>query len=341
MTLPKLITAVWALVFWIIGGVPNGVAQEVPSSQRVKVDVELGTWISVGDTRWSHNASSEPLLGNPTSRLSYTDHSTNIVELTAKASIGPRIFGRVNVGGAGIGGGRLVDDDFLTPDGGSPSLRTHSDIDGASLWFINADAGARLTNFPNGRGSLDGFLGFQYWHQKHQAYGVRQISCSAAGATIDLDPIDPGLDPLCVPGALPISNAVLVISNTNAWYSLRTGVQGEYRLTRWFSVQGSIVLKPINLFTNEDTHHLRVANGEFQTPSFTMVGVGFGADADIGGKLYLTKHLAVQVGYRVWWNRMIDGTWKSHLADGQSFSFPLVEMQSLRHGLTAGLTLSF
>ena len=341
MTLPKLITAVWVLVFWIFCGVPNGVAQEVPSNQRLKVDVELGTWISVGDTRWSHNASAEPPLGNPTSRLTYTDHSTNIVELTAKASLGPRIFGRVNVGGAGIGGGRLVDDDSLMPDGGSPSLRTHSDIDGSSLWFINADAGARLTNFPNGRGSLDGFLGFQYWRQKHQAYGVRQISCSTAGATIDLDPVDPGLDPLCVPGALPITNPVLVISNTNAWYSLRTGVQGEYRLTRWLSVQASIVFKPINLFTNEDTHHLRVANGEFQTPSFTMLGVGFGADADIGGKLYVTKHLAVQVGYRVWWNRMIDGTWKSHSADGQSFSFPLTEMQSLRHGLTAGITLSF
>jgi len=316
-------------------------AQEAPPTSQVKVDLSLGTWISVGESRWSHNASSQSPLGNPTSRLTYADHSTNVVEFTAKVSVGPRWFGRLNIGGAGIGGGRLTDDDFLRPDGGNPSLRTHSDIDGSGFWFVNADAGLRMLNFPNNRGSLDGLIGFQYWRQKHNAYGVRQVSCSAAGATTDLDPIAPGVNPLCMPGAAAISNAVLVISNDNAWYSIRTGVQTEYRLTRWLSVYGSAVLKPVNIFTNEDTHVLRVAGGEFQDPSFTMFGVGFGADADVGGKVNITKQLAAQVGYRVWWNRMIDGTWKNHPSNGQSSSFPLVEMQSLRHGLTAALTYSF
>lgn len=316
-------------------------AQEAPPASQVKVDLSLGTWISVGESRWSHNASSQSPLGNPTSRLTYADHSTNVVEFTAKVSVGPRWFGRLNVGGAGIGGGRLTDDDFLRPDGGNPSLRTHSDIDGSGFWFVNADAGLRMLNFPNSRGSLDGLIGFQYWRQKHKAYGVRQISCSSAGANIDLDPIDPAFNPLCVPGSTDISNAVHVISNDSAWYSLRSGLQTEYRLMRWLSVYGSVVLKPVNIFTNEDTHELRVANGEFQDPSFTMFGIGFGADADVGGKVNFTKQLAAQVGYRVWWNRMIYGTWENHPANGQSLSFPLVEMQSLRHGLTAALTYSF
>jgi hypothetical protein len=330
-------------VLSLVTCLPAVSAQEAPSTSRVKVDVGLGTWISVGDHRWSHDASSQSPLGNPTSRLTYADHSTNVVEFTAKVSVGPRWFGRLNIGGAGIGGGRLTDDDFLTADGGSPSLRTHSDIDGSSMWFVNADAGARILNYPNGRGNLDGLVGFQYWRQTHKAFGVRQISCSAAGATIDLDPADPAFNPLCAPGAASISNAVLVISNSSAWYSIRTGLQTEYRLTRWLSVYGSAVLKPVNIFTNDDTHELRGPNGsgEFQDPSFTMFGVGFGADADVGGKVNITRQLAAHVGYRVWWNRMIDGTWKNHLADGRSFSFPLVEMQSLRHGLTAGITYSF
>ncbi|MDH4078917.1 MAG: hypothetical protein OEU68_03790 [Nitrospira sp.] len=337
----KLPVLVLVIVVWGMICVSHGLAEEVPASKRVKIDLTLGTWISVGDTRWSHDASTSFPLGNPTSRLIYSDHSANVVEFSAKLSVGPRFFGRLNVGGAGIGGGRLIDDDFLSPDRGSPSSRTHSDIDGGSLWYVNADMGTRLTNFPNGRGTFDGFVGFQYWRQKHEAYGVRQVHCSAAGTTVDLDPFTPGVDPLCAPGGVPVSNAVLVISNTSTWYSLRTGVQGEYHLTRWLSVHGSAVLKPINLFTNEDTHHLRVVTGELQDPSFTMVGVGFGADADIGAKVNVTKYLAVQVGYRVWWNRMIDGTWEGHPANGPSVSFPLVEMQSLRHGLTAGLTLSF
>jgi hypothetical protein len=324
---------------------PSVLAQEAPPGPQVRVDLSLGTWISVGDSRWSHNASAQSPLGNPTSRLTYADHSTNVVEFTAKVSVGPRWFGRLNIGGASIGGGRLTDDDFLRPDGGSPSLRTHSDIDGSGMWFVNADAGFRVLNFPNDRGKLDGLIGFQYWRQTHKAYGVRQVSCSAAGSSIDLDLSDPAFNPLCIPGDPPINNAVLVISNSQTWYSLRTGVQTEYRLTQWLSVYGSAILKPINIFTNEDTHELRVAGrvagGDLQDPSFTMLGIGFGADADIGAKVNFTRRLAAQVGYRVWWNRMFDGTWKTHLADGRSFSFPLTEMQSLRHGATAMLTYSF
>lgn len=320
----------------------EAVAEEAVPAKRVRVELGIGTWISAGDSQWSHNASAVSLLGNPTSRLTYVDRfaDTNIVELTGKISVGPRWFGRLNIGGASIGGGRLTDDDFLTPDGGNPSSRTHSTIDGSGVWYLNADVGARIVNFPNGKGMLEGAVGFQYWRQKHEAYGVRQQSCSAAGATLDLDADDPNFNPLCDPNAASISNSQLAISNTMTWYSLRTGLQSEYHLAKWLSLHGSVVLKPINIFTNEDTHHLRVPS-EFQDPSMTMLGIGFGADADIGARVYFTQSLSAQVGYRVWWNRMIDGTWTSHLADGRSSTFPLTEMESLRHGLTAGINYSF
>ncbi len=320
---------------------PSASAQEPEPVKRVRVDLGLGTWISVGDTRWSHDASSQLPLGNPTSKLVYEDHSTNVAEFTAKLSVGPRWFGRLNLGGTGIGGGRLTDDDFLTPDGGRPSSRTHSDIGGTNMWFVNADAGFRMLTFPNNRGNLDGVIGFQYWRQRHEAFGVRQVACSPAGATIDFNnPNTPGPDPLCIPGFQSLNSSTLAVTNASTWYSLRTGVQTDYRLARWLSINGSIVFKPINFFTNEDTHHLRVPS-EFQDPSFTMLGYGFGADADIGARVYFTRSLSAQVGYRVFWNRMIDGTWKNHLADGRSFSFPLVEMESLRHGLTGGINYSF
>ncbi len=331
-----LMMVVSGLLAWPL----QAVADDPAPAKRVRVELGVGTWISVGDSRWSHNASVISPLGKPTSRLTYDDHSTNIVEFTGKILIGPRWFGRLNIGGAGIGGGRLTDDDFLTPDGGNPSSRTHSDIGGSGIWYLNADVGARLVNFPGGKGMLEGAVGFQYWRQKHEAYGVRQQSCSAAGSTIDIDSIDPAFNPLCVSGATPVNNDVLAVSNTMTWYSLRTGLQTEYHLVKWLSLQGSVVLKPVNIFTNEDTHHLRVPS-EFQDPSMTMLGVGFGADADIGARVYITKALSAQVGYRVWWNRMIYGTWTSHLADGRSATFPLMEMESLRHGLTAGINYSF
>ncbi len=334
----KRVTAWTALI--LAFGMAEGVSAQVePAPSPVKVDVSLGAWISTGDTRWSHNASSVSPLGNPTSKLTYTDHTANITEVTVKVSSRSRWFGRLNFGYADIGGGRLTDDDFLAQDGGNPSLRTHSDIKNSSMFYVNVEGGGRILNYPNGRGTLDGVIGFQLWHEEHQAFGVRQVSCSNAGATVDLDPNTGGVQPLCVPGASPISNNVLAISNKATWYSIRAGVQTEYRLFRWLSVQGMAMLKPLSIIDNQDTHHLRAS--DLQSPSFTMLGIGVGADADAGLKFYVLKNLTVDLGYRVWWNRMVDGTWKNHPVGGGSQTYPLTQFQSLRHGATFGLTASF
>lgn len=319
--------------------VSTAFAQVEPAPSSVKVDVSVGTWLSTGDTRWSHNASSVALLSNPTSRLAYADHTANITELTMKISTRSRWFGRLNVGYADIGGGRLTDDDFLAQDRGNLSSRTHSDIKSSSMFYINVEGGARLLSYPNGRGALDGVVGLQYWHEEHKAFGVRQVSCSSAGSTVDLDPTTPGVLPLCNAGSPPTSSSILAITNIASWYSIRTGLETEYRLARWVSVHGTAMLKPLSIFENQDTHHLRSA--DFQAPSFTMYGIGIGADADAGLKFYLTKALSLDLGYRVWWNRMLDGTWKSHLTGGGSETFPMTQFQSIRHGATFGLTLSF
>ena len=87
-------------------------AQEPAEERGPRVELSAGTWFSVGDTRWAHNASSIPGLGNPTSKLTYKDVGTTVVDLTAKVWVNPRVFGRLNFGYAGIGGGRLTDDDF-------------------------------------------------------------------------------------------------------------------------------------------------------------------------------------------------------------------------------------
>jgi hypothetical protein len=71
-----------------------------------------------------------------------------------------------------------------------------------------------------------------------------------------------------------------------------------------------------------------------------MLGVGMGVDADVGVRFMFTKNVGLNVGYRVWWNRMIDGNVTFHGVGGSSES-PLTEFQSLRQGLTAGLNFTF
>ncbi|MGH7207395.1 MAG: hypothetical protein ACREI2_14445, partial [Nitrospiraceae bacterium] len=313
--------------------------EEVLRRSNIEIDVGLSTWISQGKTEWSHNASSaSTLLGNPTSKLEYKDDGTNVVELSGKAMFAKRWFVRANYGFGDIGGGRLTDDDFLAADGGQPSLRTHSDIKGDDIWYVNGDVGVTVLNFAGHRGSLDLFMGYQYWREKHVATGVTQVICTQAGSTVDLDPA-PGIQPLCNPGAGVSAVGQTVITNTATWSSLRMGVQSEFHFTRRFSIEGKAAFIPYTSLSNKDVHHLRPDLQ--QNPSFSMSGTGIGANLEGNARFMVVKGLFASVGYRFWWNRVTDGTWRTFPVNGPSETFNLNEFETIRHGVTLGLTYSF
>ena len=130
-----------------------------------------------------------------------------------------------------------------------------------------------------------------------------------------------------------------MITNTTNWHSIRVGASTEYRLTRRFSVLGTLALIPISVLDNKDVHRLR---GDLQqNPSFSMTGYGVGADADVGARFMITNNLAANLGYRLYYNRAFSGDLTVHPAVGSSESFPLTQFESLRHGFTAGLSLIF
>jgi len=306
--------------------------------RRPRFELGVGAWISTGETTWAHNASSIPGLGNPTSKLTYKDVGTNIFELTGKLWFTRRFFGRLTGGYAGIGGGRLIDDDYLAVDGGAPSSRTFSDVKGDKMWYLNADLGGRVIEFRNSRGYLEVFGGYQYWYQRYTVNGLGQMSCSTAGQTVDLEPGRPGTQPLCNPNT-SLSSSIPVITNTTQWHSIRVGGTLEYRFTRRLSVQSTIAFIPVSIVDNKDVHHQR--SDLAQNPSLSMLGYGIGADADIGARLMIVKNFFASVGYRIWWNRMLHGNVTFHDASGLSDEFPLTEFQTFRHGLTFGLNYSF
>jgi hypothetical protein len=327
MTLRKLFGAVALSCTLVVPAVTGAQDEEPAQERRPKVELSAGTWLSVGDTRWAHNASSVSGLGNPTSKLIYKDVGTNVVDLAGKFWFSPKIFGKLNVGIADIGGGRLTDDDYGT--GQQLFSRTNSDINGNSMWYINTDLGVRVKEFSNGRGYFDVFGGYQYWHTEYTAVGIAQVVCN------------PGVIPgLTCPAAGTSSNqGQTVITNTTDWHSIRVGASTEYRFTRRLSVQGTVALIPASLLNNKDVHHLRPDLQ--QNPSFSMVGYGVGADVDVGVRFRIIRNLAANVGYRLYYNRVLSGDLTVHPVSGPSDSFPLTQFESLRHGLTAGLTLIF
>ena len=126
---PAYLGVLCAMIIVAMVSVSAGEARAQESWPRV--ELSAGTWISVGDTRWAHDASSNPGLGNPTSKLIYKDVGTNVIDLTGKFWFTPKVFGRLNGGFAGIGGGRLTDDDFGS--GQRLFSKTISNVPGSSL----------------------------------------------------------------------------------------------------------------------------------------------------------------------------------------------------------------
>lgn len=301
-----------------------GAGEEFVQESRPKVELSAGTWISVGETKWAHNASSVAGLGNPTSKLTYKDVGTNVIDLTGKFWLSPRVFGRLNAGIADIGGGRLTDDDYGS--GQRLFSKTTSNISGNNMYYINADLGGRVKEFANHRGYLDLFGGYQYWHTEYQAVGLGRVACDSTVISTCNDPLP--------------SSGQTVITNTTNWHSLRLGASTEYRLTRRLSLVGTAAFIPVSIVENKDIHHLR--SDLRQSPSsISMLGFGIGADADVGAKFMFTKNVGLNIGYRVWWNRTLDGNVTFHNASGSSQQFPLTQFESIRHGLTAGLNITF
>ena len=319
----------WLTTIGLACAVQVAVAQESLTESRPKFDIAIGTWISTGDTRWEHDASSIAGLGNPTSKLTYKDVGTNVIELTGKVWVTPKWFGRLNVGVAGIGGGRLTDDDYGSNGGQRLFSSTNSNLSGDNMWYLNADIGYRVAEYPNHRGWLDVFGGFQYWYTKYQATGLSQVACDPSAI--------PGVPP-CDPAGTSSNQGQTVITNTTNWYSLRVGASSEYRLTRRVSLVGTAAFIPLSVIDNKDIHHLRADLQ--QDPSISMTGWGVGADADVGLRLMLVKNVFLNVGYRVWWNHAVDGTVTFHGMNGSS-EYPLTQFESLRQGLTAGLNFTF
>ena len=298
-----------------------------PSESKIEYTGELSGWLlSQGQTKWK----------NGVSQLTYKDNSTNIAELTAQATFLKQWFARINGGYGTIGSGNLIDNDYTGPNGALESS-TNSNLKGTSVWYINTDAGYKFLVLPDRRGSAGVFTGFQYWWQEYQAIGAVQTVCNPAP-----------VNPLCNPAfnGRDLAAGQSAITNKTQWASWRLGVEGDYRFTRKFAVEGRLAFLPVSYLSNDDIHHLRQTAGPSlpalqQDPSFRMTGWGFGTDVEVGANYMIAPRLFLDLGYRFWWNYVSGGTFTAYPVGAPSSSSNLNSFQSYRYGLTLGLRYAF
>jgi hypothetical protein len=304
---------------------PEPRADEVPTNSNVQFTGGISGWLlSQGQTKWSHDFSG----------LTYQDDSTNIVELSGRATFSKRWFARGDFGYGIMGSGTLADDDLSSANGPLES-RTTSNITGNNLWYINGDVGATLIHLPNHRGAIGFFTGIQYWRQQHEASGVVQTVCNTV--TTLCNPANTGQD--LAPGQQ-------AITNTTTWISWRLGVEGDYRVTRKFTLEGKFAFMPLASLSNDDIHHLRQQPGPTlpalqQDPSFRMTGTGIGADVDVGASYMVTPRFSINLGYRFWWNQVANGNVTVYPVGAAASTINLNEFQTYRHGMMLGLRYTF
>ncbi len=298
--------------------------QDSEPQVRPRLELSVGSWLyTTGETVWSHNASRlNPIFGDPTSKLTYKDNDTHIVDVGAKFNLARRVYLQGHVGfSVDFDRGSLTDDDYLV--GQRLFSRTSSDTTGKGTWYVSGNAGYRAIEFPHGRGHLDLLGGFQYWRTTYEATGISRLSCDSTVLTCG-----------------PTSPTLPAIKNTTHWITpLQIGGQLEYQIVQKVSINLKMLFSPASVVLNEDIHFQR--SDLEQNPSFSMWGVGLGASAEPSIKVMLTRRLALTAGYRVMWNRTYYGRWEVHALGSAAETAPLTEFQTIRHGATVGLTASF
>ncbi len=312
------------LLVGIIVAPPSVGAESFSKSSDVRVDVTLTSWLTEGKTRWNFS-NKNPLFGNPTSELDYKDVGTTVTEVGGKVSFDKRSFQyflRGQFGYGGVGGGRLVDDDYLA--GQQRYSRTFSDLDGSHLWYLNADFGGQIDVWQK-RASLGAFVGYQHREEKLQAFGVGQVECTAPGVR-------------CNPQGTVTHVNQLVLTNASKWDSFRLGLEGEARLHSRVSLDGRAAFLVSHL-SNKDIHHLRTDLK--QDPSITMTGNGIGFNGEANASVMVYQQLFFDVGYRYWWQRVGSGDVVFRGTTGDSQPLPLNEFRSIRQGVTFGLRYNF
>jgi len=312
--------------------VPTSAWADDTEPARPRVELSIRSWLFTnGETKWSHNASGlDPRLGNPTSKLTYKDNNSHILELSGKVNFNRRWFAQVDGGfSVAFHRGTLTDNDYSAVGGQHLFSQTTSNITGSGTQFVNADIGYHLRDYPGNRGNLNVFVGYQYWRTQYEASGVTQVVCTPSGI--------PGL--ACSPAGTISNQGQVVITNTTQWHSLRIGIQSEYLLTRRFSVEGKLAFIPASYLQNDDVHHLR--QDLQQDPSFSMSGYGIGADVEAGARYMIYRGWFLNAGYRFYWNYLLDGNLTVYPVGTPSVSVPLTEFQTMRYGFTLGLSHTF
>lgn len=303
---------------------------EPAKSAAPQVEWEFGSraWFSTGMTEYSiytGNWGGGVVPGEKISKLTYDDLSAVSGELFFRGDFRSGLFIKGTGGIGGIGGGSLDDEDYTFTGFGSPTFPvgtkwsdTYSEQDGGQLTYFDLDLGYTFlqSGEKKSRSRLGAFIGYHYWNEQVDAYGVR---CNPD----DLGNAATG----CAAGTVAVPYSVKVISNDITWSGVRLGLNGDVALTDRLklSAEAAYIFADVE---NHDTHWLRGDRAGATDDSGSGDGVALEAILSYD----ISNSLSLGVGGRYWHATSDDATQRQHYSDGTSFDVPQ-KIESDRYGV--------
>jgi hypothetical protein len=304
--------------------VPKPYAIPLPPSSEPRWELGARYWWSDGKTSFNFTSSKiNPLLGNPTSKLTYDGTNGNSAEFVWRAKNESNTFAKGFVGGGWLNGGSLDDQDFLA--GQVKFSDTSSKIGGNSLLYGTIDIGQDFTLLDRATKVIFGpFLGFNFLQETATAFGARCEPDDVDGAVCG------------PPGFIEVPFSTKVIRDTSNWASLRLG--GELRVKLWdrLSLIGDGAMLPVTAVWDYNSHYLRKDLGPI--PNGEERGTGWGYQLEGEARYDFTPNWSAGAGVRFWHAETDRGTTEfvhSHT------KVELNDFTSERFGVFAGVTYRF
>ena len=296
---------------WFCGAailVMGGAQAQNPPEAASGLEVGVRYWISQGSTTRGHDASSaDPILGNPTSVLTYDRLAANTAELYARNGFREGWFLKGNVGIGAIPNGRFIDQDFFVSQ--ILFLETVSGLNG-KLYYATIDFGREL--WRSGNSTFGLFAGYHHWNERLDAYGFSNTDQALFVTSREL------------------GENVPVVSNDLTWQSARVGVEMRSMRGRTrFSAELAFV--PYAKYRNEDSHWLRQSPGDLgPAPNVIATGHGWGGQAELEVRRSYPQYFGLDfgVGLRYWKLKSSEGSQTQAGLD-----FPIVGLESERFGV--------
>ena len=237
---------------------------------------EFGGRLGISSGRFREHLYSNFNGAQLVSRLTWPDQTGVSLESFARADHISGLFAKGDFGGIDLFGAHMNDEDF--PPDHYPYSNTLSPTYRGRDLYASADLGYSFLRANTW--SLGGFVGYHYYSERMNAYGLTQQAPQSSTSKNTL------FEP----------NSAITLGQTEYWQALRVGLGGDVMLTDRLKLYAEAVWLPYMSYTGKDNHWLRAnINPQYD---YGQGYNGFQTEAVLS--YALTDRINVGVGARYW-----------------------------------------